>query len=155
MTVRIHSKSGDGPVLIKRYANRRLYDTGRSAYITLDDLAGDVAQGRNVRVVDAKSGEDLTRRTLVQLLLTDAHVEKLDALPEEFLRTLIQLEDRSLMRLFAHYTRMTLSSFAVAQHALQQNLELLRNMAPAPGDLLSALGSLLGGRKDDKEGDPE
>ena len=139
----------DGTTLVKRYANRRLYDTGRSAYITLDDLAGDVAAGRDVRVVDARSGVDLTRRTLVQLLLTDAHVEKFDALPEEFLRTFIQLEDRSLMKLFAQYTRMTLSSFAVAQQAVQQNLEILRNMAPAPGDLLSTLGSLLG-RRDDK-----
>ncbi len=142
---------GAAPTLIKRYANRRLYDTGRSAYITLDDLAGDIAAGRRVQVMDAKSGADLTRRTLVQVLLTDAQVEKLDFLPEEFLRTLIQLEDRSLMRLFAHYTRMTLSSFAVAQQAVEQNLELLRNMAPVPGDLMSALGNLMGGRKKDED----
>ncbi len=129
--------------LIKRYANRRLYDTGRSAYITLDDLATDVAGGREVKVVDAKSGADLTTRTLVQLLLTEAHAHKLKFLPEEFLRTLIQLEDPSQMRLFGHYTRMTLSSFAAAQQALHQNMELLRSMAPNPADMISMLGGLL------------
>ncbi len=139
-----------GPTLIKRYANRRLYDTGRSAYITLDDLASDVAAGHQVKIVDAKTGADLTRRTLVQVLLTEAQVSKLDFLPEEFLVTLIQLEDRSLMRLFAHYTRMTLSSFAVAQQAVHQNIELLKSMAPAPADLLSTLSSLMGRRGDEK-----
>ncbi len=140
------------PTLIKRYANRRLYDTGRSAYITLDDLADDIGQGKRVKVVEAKTGRDLTRRTLVLVLLTDGHVEKLDAaLPEEFLRTLIQLEDRSLMRLFAHYTRMTLSSFAVAQQAVNQNLELLKSMAPGPTDLMASLSGFLTGRKKDGE----
>ncbi|MCA9560586.1 MAG: hypothetical protein KC583_18690 [Myxococcales bacterium] len=133
------------PVLIKRYANRRLYDTGRSAYITLDDLAGDLASGRRVHIVDAKTGDDLTQRTMVQVLLTDQHAHKLDFLPEEFLRTLIQLEDQSLMRLFAHYLKMTLSSFAVAQNAVAQNLELMRTMAPGPTQLLGALANFLGG----------
>lgn len=131
------------PTLIKRYANRRLYDTGRSAYITLDDLAADLATGKHIKVVDAKSGTDLTKRTMVQVLLTDAHAEKLDFLPDEYLRTLIQLEDRSLMRLFAHYTRVTLASFGVAQQAAEQNMELLRNLAPVPGDVMSALSGLL------------
>lgn len=135
------------PVLIKRYRNRRLYDTGRSAYITLDDLAGDLAEGRQVQVIDAASGEDLTRRTMVQVLLTDAHVHKLDFLPDDFLRTLIQLEDQSLMRLFGHYIKMTLSSFSVAQSAMNQNLELLRNMAPGPADFMSSLTGWMSGGK--------
>lgn len=134
-------------VLIKRYQNRRLYDTGRSRYITLDELAQDVAEDRKVRVIDAKSGEDLTRRTLFQVLLTDAHVDKLDFLPEDFLRTLIQLEDQSLMKLFSHYLEMTLGSFAIAQKTMQQNLELLRKMAPGPTDLLSGMADILRGKK--------
>lgn len=133
-------------VLIKRYRNRRLYDTGRSAYITLDDLARDLAEGRVVKVIDASTDEDLTRRTMVQVLLTDAHVHKLDFLPDDFLRTLIRLEDQSLIRLFSHYIKMTLSSFSVAQSAMNQNLELLRNMAPGPTDFMSGLAGLFGGR---------
>lgn len=142
------------PVLIKRYANRRLYDTGRSRYITLDDLAEDLAQGAAVRVVDAASGADLTQRTLLQVLLTDRHVDKLDFLPEEFLRTLIQLEDRSLMRLFSHYLKTTLGSFALAQQTMQQNLELLRTLAPQPNDLMAAFSGFVSGlgkkKKDDE-----
>ncbi|MEZ4468309.1 MAG: polyhydroxyalkanoate synthesis regulator DNA-binding domain-containing protein [bacterium] len=120
------------PVLIKRYANRRLYDTGHSRYITLEDLARDIAEGRRVKVEDAKTGEDLTQRTLMQVLLTDAHAHKLEFLPEDFLHVLISLEDLSLIRLFAHYLKMTLSSFTVAQQAMAQNLELFRTMARAP-----------------------
>ncbi len=136
------------PILIKRYRNRRLYDTGRSAYITLDDLAGDLASGRRVKVVDATSGEDLTRRTMVQVLLTDAHAFKLDFLPEDFLQTVIEIEDRSLMRLFGHYLGLTLSSFSVAQRAMKDNLDLMRRMAPGPSELLGGLGRLLRPRGD-------
>lgn len=135
------------PVLIKRYRNRRLYDTGRSTYITLDDLADDLAAGREVRVVDAATGEDLTRRTMVQVLLTEGHVHKLEFLPDDFLRTLIRLEDQSLIRLFSHYIKMTLSSFSVAQSAVHQNLELLRNMAPGPADFVTTLAGWLTGDK--------
>lgn len=145
----IDPSSGKGEsvaVLIKRYRNRRLYDTGRSAYITLDDLARDLAEGREVKVIDAATDEDLTRRTMVQVLLTDAHVHKLDFLPDDFLRTLIRLEDQSLIRLFSHYIKMTLSSFAVAQSAMNQNLELLRNMAPGPTDFMSGLAGFISGR---------
>ena len=53
-------------ILIKRYPNRRLYDTGRSAYITLDELALDLSAGKRVRVEDSKTGEDLTQRVLLQ-----------------------------------------------------------------------------------------
>lgn len=136
-------------VLIKRYRNRRLYDTGRSAYITLDDLARDLAEGREVKVVDAATGDDLTRRTMVQVLLTETHVHKLDFLPDDFLRTLIQLEDQSLMRLFSHYLKMTLSSFSVAHNAMNQNLELLRNMAPGPADFMAGLSGWMRNRKPD------
>ena len=56
-------------VIIKKYGNRRLYDTERSAYVNLDDIAGLIRSGRTVKVVDSKSGEDLTREVLLQVLL--------------------------------------------------------------------------------------
>ena len=137
-----------GVILIKRYANRRLYDTGHSRYITLEDLARDIAQGRRVKVVDAQTGEDLTQRTLVQVLLTDGHAHKLEILPGDFLHVLITLEDVSLIRLFSHYLKMTLSSFTVAQQAMAQNLELLRTMAPNPVDLMSTFTGWVKGKPD-------
>lgn len=126
-------------VLIKRYPNRRLYDTQSSQYITLEDLAGMVADGREVQIVDSKDGTDLTRRVLVQVLLLDEQAHKLDCLPVDFLRTLIRLRDPSMMKLFEHYVGTTLTTFTIAQQAMQQNLELLQKMAPAPGELLGSI----------------
>ncbi|MSP73364.1 MAG: hypothetical protein EXR76_14590 [Myxococcales bacterium] len=125
--------------VIKRYPNRRLYDTESSRYITLEDLAVLIGENREVKVVDSKTDEDLTRRVLVQVLLTDDQVQKLNCLPVDFLRTLIRLRDPSLMKLFEHYVGMTLQTFTIAQQAMQQNLELLQKMAPVPADLLTNL----------------
>lgn len=126
-------------ILIKRYPNRRLYDTQASQYITLEDLARLVADGREVQIVDSKDGEDLTRRVLVQVLLLDDQAHKLDCLPVDFLRTLIRLKDPSMMKLFEHYVGTTLTTFTIAQQAMQQNLELLQKMAPAPSELIGSI----------------
>ncbi len=79
----------DEPVLIKRYANRKLYDQGRSRYVTLEELADLIRQGREIRVVDAVSGEDLTTQTLAQIIL-DTTRERRAALPSAFLHQLIK-----------------------------------------------------------------
>jgi|SRR5581483_628774 polyhydroxyalkanoate synthesis repressor PhaR len=79
----------DEPVLIKRYANRKLYDQGRSRYVTLEELADLIRQGREIRVVDAVSGEDLTTQTLAQIILDTAR-ERRAALPSAFLHQLIK-----------------------------------------------------------------
>lgn len=126
-------------ILIKRYPNRRLYDTHASQYITLEDLAKMLDAGQEVRIVDSKDGQDLTRRVLVQVLLLDDQVAKLDCMPVDFLRTLIRLRDPSMMKLFEHYVGTTLQTFTIAQQAMQQNLELLQRMAPAPSELLGNL----------------
>ena len=60
---------GPGPVIIKKYGNRRLYDTGSSRYITLEDLAEQIRGGQEVRVIDAASGDDLTQATLTQIII--------------------------------------------------------------------------------------
>ena len=125
--------------LIKRYPNRRLYDTQSSQYITLEDLGVMVADGREVKVIDSKDGADLTRRVLVQVLLQDDQAHKLDCMPVDFLRTLIRLKDPSMMRLFEHYVGTTLTTFTIAQQAMQQNLELLQKMAPAPTELIGSI----------------
>ena len=77
--------SDDDVVTIKKYANRRLYDTERSCYITLDDLGAMVREGRDFRVVDAKSGDDITHNVLTQIIMdTETRGETL--LPVNFLR---------------------------------------------------------------------
>ncbi|MFM8543269.1 MAG: polyhydroxyalkanoate synthesis regulator DNA-binding domain-containing protein, partial [Chakrabartia sp.] len=65
------AKSGEGPVTIKKYANRRLYNTETSSYITLDNLSQMVREGRDFRVVDAKSNEDITHTILTQIIMEE------------------------------------------------------------------------------------
>jgi polyhydroxyalkanoate synthesis repressor PhaR len=79
----------DEPVLIKRYANRKLYDQSRSRYVTLEELEELIRQGREIRVVDAVSGEDLTALTLAQIILENQR-ERRSALPAAFLHQLIK-----------------------------------------------------------------
>jgi len=79
----------DEPILIKRYANRKLYDQGRSRYVTLEELEEFIRQGREIRVVDAVSGDDLTSQTLAQIILDTARGGR-SALPVAFLHQLIQ-----------------------------------------------------------------
>ena len=137
------------PILIKRYPNRRLYDTQKSSYITLDDLATYFQDApQRVQVIETKTGDDITCRILVQVLLTDLHVHKLECLPKDFLYTLLELKDSSMLSLFEHYVKMTLSSFAVAQKAMQHNLDLFKKLAPGPSEFLSQFTSLLNQNKD-------
>ena len=83
------AKTGKTPVIIKKYANRRLYDTSISAYVTLNHLSELVKQGVEFEVHDAKSGEDLTRSVLTQIILEqEANGE--GALPTSFMRQLIK-----------------------------------------------------------------
>jgi len=79
-------------VLIKKYGNRRLYDSSSSKYVNLDDIAGLIREGRDVQIVDAKTGQDLTRVTLTQIITEDAK-EKPTGLPLELLRQLIVASD--------------------------------------------------------------
>jgi len=81
--------ASDEPILIKRYANRKLYDQGRSRYVTLEELAEMIRKGGEIRVVDAVSGEDLTSQTLAQIIL-DAARGRGTGLPVAFLHQLIQ-----------------------------------------------------------------
>ena len=81
----VHAKK----IVIKKYANRRLYDTSGSRYINLEDIAARVRNGKDLQVVDAKTGEDLTRVTLTQIIVEDAKGQP-TGLPLELLRQLIE-----------------------------------------------------------------
>ena len=90
-------------VLIKKYGNRRLYDTGDSRYITLEELATRIRSGSEVRVVDAQSNEDLTQATLVQLVLETGSAAKF--LPVQLLTQMIRLSDDALAEFFSRYVQ--------------------------------------------------
>lgn len=111
-----------GVVTIKKYANRRLYDTERSCYITLDDLGAMVRDGRDFRVVDAKSGEDITHNVLTQIIMdTETRGETL--LPVNFLRQLIGMYGDKMQSMVPQYLEASMSTFRKNQQDVRAALE--------------------------------
>ena len=100
-------------ILIKKYGNRRLYDTGDSRYITLDELAVKIRSGLDVRIVDAQTGEDLTQATLVQLVLESGNAAKF--LPVQLLTQMIRLSDDALAEFFSRYVTGALDVYLQAR----------------------------------------
>ena len=105
--------------VIKKYANRRLYHTGTSAYVTLDDLAEMVRSGEEFVVLDAKTGEDITRGVLGQIIF-DAESKGGGLLPIAFLRQLITFYDGRMQTIVPTYLEHSLASFAREQEKLRQ-----------------------------------
>ena len=103
------------PITIKKYANRRLYNTGTSTYVTLEDLATMVKQGENFIVYDAKSGEDITRPVLAQIIFEQENKEGQNLLPIAFLRQLIRFYGDSMQMMVPRYLEMSLDSFTREQ----------------------------------------
>ncbi|MBV8686475.1 MAG: polyhydroxyalkanoate synthesis repressor PhaR [Alphaproteobacteria bacterium] len=104
------SGSRDDVVIIKKYANRRLYDTESSSYITLDRLAEMVRQKREFKVLDAKSGEDITRTVLTQIIM-DEEARGKTMLPVNFLRQLIGMYGDQMQGLVPQYLEASLEAF--------------------------------------------
>jgi polyhydroxyalkanoate synthesis repressor PhaR len=115
-------KRADGPTIIKKYANRRLYDTGRSSYVTLEDLCLMVKEGHDFVVQDAKSGEDLTRQVLTQIIV-DQEAKGGNLLPLPFLRQLIGFYGDNMQAFLPNYLEQALGTFV-------ENQERFREMFP-------------------------
>jgi polyhydroxyalkanoate synthesis repressor PhaR len=105
-----------GKVTIKKYANRRLYDTESSTYITLDRLAQMVREGREFEVVDAKSGDDITRQVLTQIIV-DEEARGSTMLPVNFLKQLIGLYGNSMQNFVPQYLEAAMDAFQRNQSA--------------------------------------
>jgi polyhydroxyalkanoate synthesis repressor PhaR len=110
------------PVTIKKYANRRLYNTATSSYVTLDDLSKMVKAGQDFVVHDAKTGEDLTRAVLTQIIVEEEGKGE-NLLPINFLRQLIALYGGSMQWLVPRYLDHAMNSFSVNQDQMQKNLK--------------------------------
>src|SRR5438445_13772271 len=106
-----------GKVTIKKYANRRLYDTESSTYITLDRLAQMVREGREFEVVDAKSGEDITRQVLTQIIVDEEARGGATMLPINFLKQLIGLYGNSMQNMVPQYLEAAMDAFQRNQSA--------------------------------------
>jgi len=112
----------DDPVTIKKYANRRLYNTGTSTYVTLEDLASMVKAGENFIVYDAKTGEDITRSVLAQIIFEQENKQGQNLLPINFLRQLIRFYGDSMQMLVPRYLEVSLESLAREQEKFRQQM---------------------------------
>jgi polyhydroxyalkanoate synthesis repressor PhaR len=110
------------PITIKKYANRRLYNTGTSTYVTLEDLATMVKNGEDFVVYDAKSSEDITRSVLAQIIFEQENKEGQNLLPINFLRQLIRFYGDSMQMMVPRYLEVSLESFTREQEKLRQQM---------------------------------
>ncbi len=114
-------RNSDQPVLIKKYANRRLYNTATSSYVTLEHLSAMVKEGAEFVVEDAKSGEDITRSVLTQIIFEEEGKGQ-NLLPIRFLRQLISFYGGNLETVVPQYLDFTMESFTRNQDAMREQL---------------------------------
>jgi polyhydroxyalkanoate synthesis repressor PhaR len=124
------NKLSDGkPVVVKKYANRRLYNTATSSYVTLDDLARMIKNGGDFVASDAKTGEDITRSVLTQIIVEQEQKGQ-NLLPISFLRQLIGLYGDSMQFLVPGYLEQAMLAFAQNQEQMRRNLQATLGIFP-------------------------
>ncbi|MFZ3352978.1 MAG: polyhydroxyalkanoate synthesis repressor PhaR [Xanthobacteraceae bacterium] len=118
------------PIEIKKYANRRLYNTGTSAYVTLEDLATMMKSGQDFIVHDAKSGEDITRSVLGQIIFEQEGKQGQNLLPIAFLRQLIRFYGDSMQMLVPRYLEVSIESLTREQEKFRQQMSQAFGVSP-------------------------
>src|SRR5579875_3598471 len=113
---------GQTPVVVKKYANRRLYNTETSSYITLENLAEMIRGGRDFVVYDAKSGEDITRGVLTQIIVEEEGKGR-NLLPTNFLRQLIGFYGDSMQAFVPRYLEHAMEALARQQDQLRETMQ--------------------------------
>jgi len=155
---RAASRNGDGPIIIKKYANRRLYNTHSSKYITLDFLADLTRKDIDFKVVDAKTNDDITHGVLTQIIMEEENSGQ-QMLPVGFLKQLIAMYGDSMQGMVPQFLESSMDNFRKNQkqvqdaietaitsgpfgHIAKQNIEFMRSAREA---LIPNLGGLTGG----------
>lgn len=124
------NENADEPVIIKKYANRRLYNTAKSSYVTLDHLAQMVRDGQDFLVNDAKSGEDITRSVLAQIIFEE-EAKGPTMLPANFLRQLIRLYGDTLQGFVPGYLDASMETFSRNQEKMREQVRQAFEANPA------------------------
>ncbi len=112
----------DTPTTIKKYANRRLYNTGTSTYVTLEDLAAMVKEGEDFLVYDAKTGDDITRSVLAQIIFEQENKAGQNLLPTTFLRQLIRFYGDSMQMVVPRYLEQSLQMLTQEQEKFRKQM---------------------------------
>jgi len=120
----------DEPVVIKKYANRRLYNTGTSTYVTLEDLAGMVKKGEDFSVQDAKTGEDITHPVLTQIIFELENKNGQYMLPISFLRQLISFYGDQMQMIVPSFLEQSMIAFAKEQERFREQIKSAFGKSP-------------------------
>ena len=120
----------DQPTTIKKYANRRLYNTGTSTYVTLEDLAAMVKDGEDFLVYDAKTGDDITRSVLAQIIFEQENKAGQSLLPTTFLRQLIRFYGDSMQMVVPKYLEQSIDSLTREQEQFRKQLTNTFSLTP-------------------------
>ena len=112
----------DQPITIKKYANRRLYNTGTSTYVTLEDLASMVKEGEDFLVYDAKTGDDITRSVLAQIIFEQENKAGQNLLPTTFLRQLIRFYGDSMQMVVPKYLEQSIDTLTREQEKFRKQM---------------------------------
>ena len=129
-----------GTRVVRKYPNRRLYDTAAGKYINLEEIAALVRKGEDIQVVDVKTGEDVTRVVLTQIIVEDAK-DRPAGLPLELLRQLIVASDRAGQEFLIWYLNSAFDAYRKVQESVQTRLSDVRSAALSP---LTIMKNLLG-----------
>ena len=120
------------PLLVKRYASRRLYNTETSDYVTLDDIAGFIRDGRDVQIIDLKSGDDLTRQYLLQIIAEhESRGESM--LPIAVLNDLVRSYSNQASTVMPEFLQMSFDMLRDSQSQIVENLTVMNPIAKIPG----------------------
>ena len=125
------NETADEPIIIKKYANRRLYNTAKSSYVTLDHLAQMVRDGQDFVVNDAKTGDDITRGVLAQIIFEEEAKEGQTMLPANFLRQLIRLYGDTLQGFVPGYLDASMDTFSKNQERMREQVSKAFEANPA------------------------
>jgi polyhydroxyalkanoate synthesis repressor PhaR len=120
----------DQPTTIKKYANRRLYNTCTSTYVTLEDLAAMVKEGEDFLVYDAKTGDDITRSVLAQIIFEQENKAGQNLLPTTFLRQLIRFYGDSMQMVVPRYLEQSIDTLTREQEKFRKQLTTTFSMTP-------------------------
>lgn len=127
-----------GPRVVRKYPNRRLYDTSAAKYVNLDEIGALIREGEEVQVVDAKTGEDMTRVVLTQIIVEDAK-DRPTGLPLELLRQLIMASDRAGQEFLMWYLKSAFDAYRKVQESVQTGLSDVRSAALSPLNIVKSL----------------
>lgn len=124
---------------IKKYPNRRLYDTASSSYVTLDHIRALIVRGEELAVIDSRTSEDVTHSVLLQIIGERETQQGSSMLTDSLLTNLIRFYGDSLQGVMAEYLEKSVSSFVSQQHQLREQMQtVIDNNTPQPGDTIKS-----------------